>query len=89
MFDEMNTFDYQFNQGIYYGLGMMEYRFEEFAPALKMLPRHTGHMGVLGTQMLYDAESETSIIMSYGSTGFIEGSVQSLIKIMLILNRIQ
>lgn len=84
---------YQFNnkymRGIHYGSGFMEYHFEEYFPTLKSLPKMRGHMGVLGTQMFYDKETDTTYICSFGSTDFAAGSVQTMISILGIARRIK
>lgn len=83
------AFDEKFMRGIAYGLGTMEYRFNEFMPTLGFLPRYRGHMGVLGTHLLYDAESGTVLVASFGSTDFAAGSVRTVIQLLTILWRIQ
>jgi len=87
--DEMYQFDYKFMTGIHYGYGFMEYNFGEFFPTLSSLPDYTGHMGILGTQMFYEKSSDTVYISSFGSTDFSAGSVQVMIKILSIIERIQ
>lgn len=87
--DEMYQFDYKFINGIHYGYGFMEYNFGEFFPTLKSLPKFTGHMGVLGTQMFYDKASDMVYISSFGSADFSPGSVQVMIKIISILEKIR
>lgn len=82
-------FDEQFMRGIYYGLGMMEYRFEEFMPMVTPMPHYRGHMGILGTHLLYDAGSGTILVASFGSSEYAAGSVRSVIQILAILDRIE
>lgn len=86
--NEMTNFDQKFGTGMYYGLGMIEYKFTEFFPTLDFLPPLKGHMGVLGTQMVYDPESETVFICSFGSTNYTEGSVKTMIQILSYIERI-
>ena len=87
--NEMYSFDEKFIRGIHYGLGFMEYHFNEFSPFLNSLPVMTGHMGVLGTQMLYDRESKTVIVCSFGSTDYAAGSVRTVIKILNMITRLE
>ncbi len=85
----MYTFDHQHMGGIHYGLGVMEYHFEDFFPLLKGYPRMQGHMGALGTQLFYDRERDMVIVASFGSTDYTEGSVRMLIQIMGQVMRIR
>jgi hypothetical protein len=66
----------------------MEFRFGEYFPTLKALPVVRGHMGVLGTQMLYDRNTDTVYISSFGSTDYTAGSVRTMIKILSYAERI-
>lgn len=85
--DSLYQFDHKFMRGIHYGNGFMAYHFKEFFPTLRSLPVMTGHMGVLGTQMFYDIESDTVYICSFGTTDYSAGSVQTMIKILSYLQR--
>jgi D-alanyl-D-alanine carboxypeptidase len=83
------SFDNKFMRGIHYGMGFMEYHFDEYFPTLKSLPNMKGHMGVLGTQMFYDNTTDTVYISSFGSTDYSAGSVQTMIKVLSLALRIQ
>lgn len=74
-------------KGINYGIGVMEYRFEDFFFLLKSLPRLKGHMGALGTQLFYNTETNTSFVLNLGSTRGTEDSVKLLIELMLLFQR--
>ena len=87
--EEMNQYNYKFEDGIYYGLGLMELRFEEFFPLLGHLPRLRGHMGVLGTSMFYDPETKTTYISSFGSTDFTRENIVTMIEVLMTLDRIK
>ena len=78
----------RFEQVIRYGRGMMRLKFADFFPLLQF-PDMIGHMGVLGTQLMYDPTSKTTIIISLGSTGYMQDSVQLLIETLGILGRIK
>ncbi len=83
------TFDQKFRPGIHYGLGFMEFRFGEFFPTLKSFPLLKGHMGVLGTEMLYDEATGTVYIASFGSAAYSAGSVRTMIKILTTARRVR
>jgi len=74
---------------MYYGHGFIEYHFGEFFPTLKSMPRFTGHMGILGTQMFYSKSTDTVYISSFGSADFAAGSVRTLIQVLSSLQRIK
>lgn len=82
-------FDHKFMQGLHYGNGFMEYHFGEYFPTLDVLPKFKGHMGTLGTHMLYDDKTDTTLIMSFGSSDYAAGSVQTMIKILGYLSRVK
>lgn len=86
---EMYRFDHKFTTGIYYGYGFMEYHFSDYFPTLSFLPQLKGHMGVLGTQMLYDKPTDTVYICSFGSTDYSAGSVKTMIKVLSLVYRIK
>lgn len=86
---EFYQFDYKFMTGLHYGNGFMEYHFGDYFPTLKSLPKYRGHMGILGTHMLYDIETDSVYISSFGSTDYSAGSVQTMIKILSTIERIE
>jgi len=85
---EMYVFKHKFVTGLYYGLGFMEYRFRDYSPTLGFLPSLRGHMGVLGTQVFYDKNSDTTVIMNLGSTDYTSKGVRLLIQILANVFRI-
>lgn len=85
----MENYNHKFITGIYYGLGLMQYRFEEFFFLLKGYPRMTGHIGVISTHMFYDEVHDAYVIMNYGSDAHMEKSVRNIISILGILNRVK
>lgn len=85
----MENYDNKFMTGIYYGLGMMQFRFEEYFFLLKGYPRMTGHMGILSTFMFYDDVHDAYVIVNFGSDAHIQKSVQNIIKIVGTLDRIR
>ncbi len=80
-------FDHKYMIGIRYGYGFMQYRFNEFSFLLKSLPRMIGHMGVLGTQMVYDPATGGVYIASFGSDAAPAASVRTMIKVLRILQK--
>lgn len=87
--DALNKFDYEFMHGIAYGNGFMQMEFEKFMPTLGFLPRMTGHMGVLGTQLFYDQTSNMVYVSSFGSSDATAASVQTMIQILSTVYRIK
>jgi len=87
--DELNQFDYEFMSGIAYGNGFMQMQFEKFMPLFVYLPKMTGHMGVLGTQLFYDAPSDMVYVASFGSSDATAASVQSMMQILATVHRIK
>jgi D-alanyl-D-alanine carboxypeptidase len=88
--DLMASFDNRYRQGLYYGLGMMQTRFEEFFFLLKSLPRLQGHLGVTGVHAWYDPVSKASYVMNVGNTKDMVISFKVLIQILqLVYQEIQ
>lgn len=85
----MENYNNKFMTGIYYGLGMMQFRFEEYFFLLKGYPRMTGHMGILSTFMFYDDVHDAYVIINFGSDAHMQKSVQNIIKIVGTLDRIR
>ena len=85
----LNKFDYEFMSGIAYGNGFMQMQFEKFIPTLGFLPKMTGHMGVLGTQLFYDAATDMVYVSSLGSSDATASSVQTMIQILSAVYRIK
>ncbi|MNN52297.1 hypothetical protein D3C81_1669860 [compost metagenome] len=67
---------------------MMEIHFEEFFFLLKVLPRLKGHIGVLATHMFCHPETDTYIVMNFGSTTSMVKSFKALIEIILTVKKI-
>ncbi|NOU67228.1 serine hydrolase [Paenibacillus sp. LMG 31461] len=85
----MKTFPNKFRNGIHYGLGMMELHFEGFFFLLRGLPRLQGHSGILGTHMFSHPESDTHIVMNFGSSTSIVRSYRALIEVVTTLKRMR
>ena len=85
--DLMATFNHRYFKGLYYGLGMMQVRFEKFFFMLKNLPRLQGHLGVTGVHAWYDPKTKATFVLNVGNTKDMAASFRLLIKIMQILYR--
>lgn len=83
--DQMATFEHRYIQGLHYGLGMMQVRFEEFFFLLKGLPKLQGHLGVTGVHAWYDPKTKATFVLNIGNTKDISASFRLLIKILQIL----
>lgn len=85
--DRMATFNHRYRQGLHYGLGMMQVRFEEFFFLLKGLPKLQGHLGVTGVHAWYDPKTKASFALNVGNTKDIAMSFKLLIEMMQTLNK--
>jgi D-alanyl-D-alanine carboxypeptidase len=83
----MARFTHRYRQGMVYGVGMMQLRFEQFFFLLKGLPRLQGHLGVTGVHAWYDPGSGASYVLNVGNTKDIAGSFKLLIKILQIVHQ--
>jgi len=79
---QMTNFKHKFRGGLWYGMGMMETRFEEFFFLLRGLPRLTGHIGILSTHMFSLPQQDLHIIINLGDSGQMTNSFKLLIEIM-------
>jgi D-alanyl-D-alanine carboxypeptidase len=85
----LNQFDYEFMPGIAYGNGFMQMQFEGFFPTLGFLPRMSGHIGILGTGMFYDQDSDMVYVASFGSSDATATSVKTMIKVLTLIDRVE
>lgn len=85
---QMTDFDKKYDKGIYYGMGMMYFDFSELSFMLGSMTDVYGGMGVTGSYMLYDKENDTFYIANYGSMDFTEKSINDLITIRTLYDRI-
>lgn len=82
-----SSFTNRYRQGLHYGLGMMQIRFEEFFFMLKNLPRVQGHLGVTAVHAWYDQKSNGMFVLNVGDTKEMASSFRLLIKILQIVYR--
>lgn len=87
--NQMTNFSRKYMDGVYYGLGMMEFRFGEFSYFLKDIPNLYGGVGDSSTFMLYDKSNDIHIIANFGSIDFMEVSVPFLAEVLMAVNRLE
>ncbi|WP_182914447.1 serine hydrolase [Paenibacillus sp. 1011MAR3C5] len=86
---QIAAFPYRFRPGIYYGLGMMEIRFEGLFFLLRGYPRLRGHLGITAAHLHYDPASDTHIVLNFGSDAAMRPSFNALIAMMNELRKAQ
>ncbi len=80
-YQKMTVFHHHFTSGMYYGLGMMELRFEKVFFLLKGFPRFHGHLGVLGVHAWVDVLHGDIYIINMGNFSDMVKSFQLLIQV--------
>jgi len=83
------TFKHHFNAGMFYGLGLMELRFEKFFFLLKGLPRFYGHLGVLGVHAWVDPNTGNTIIINVSDMSKMVSSFNLLISCVMAITQSQ
>lgn len=83
--NQMANFDHRYRQGLYYGIGLMQVRFEEFFFLLKSLPRLQGHLGVTGVHAWYNPDTKDTFVLNIGNTKDMVKSFKLLISIMQLV----
>ncbi len=79
----------RFERVIRYGRGVMRLRFADIFPLLSGYPDMIGHMGILGTHLFFDPKNKVIVIISLGSTGYMEASVRLLVETVGVLRRVR
>lgn len=87
VYNQMKDFKEKYDKGIYYGMGMMLFDFSELSFLLGSMSEVYGGMGSTGVYMFYDQNNDTYFIANYGSLEFMEKSIEELIKIRMIYDR--
>ncbi len=87
VYQQMTDFSESFDKGIYYGMGMMYFDFSELSFLLGSMTNVYGGMGITGTYMFYDQEKDTYFIANFGSLDFMKKSIEELIKIRMLYDR--
>jgi D-alanyl-D-alanine carboxypeptidase len=85
--NQMAEFNHRYRQGLYYGVGMMQVRFEEFFFLLKSLPRLQGHLGVTGVHAWYNPINGDTFVLNVGNTNDMIASFKLLITIVQLVQR--
>lgn len=91
VYSRMTDFHHRYDKGIYYGMGMMYFDFSELSFLLKLsaITDVYGGVGSTGTYALYDKENDTYYIANFGSLDFAEKSIEELVKVRLIYDRMK
>ncbi|MUT64684.1 serine hydrolase [Paenibacillus sp. NEAU-GSW1] len=87
VYSQMTDFSHRYEKGIYYGMGMMKFDFSELSFLLGSMTDVYGAVGATGTYALYDKKTETVFIANFGSLDFTEKSIEELVKIRMIYDR--
>lgn len=85
--DHMATFTHRFTAGMFYGLGLMELRFEKFFFLLKGLPRLYGHLGVLGVHAWTNPKTGDTIIINVSDMSKMVASFHLLISCVMAITQ--
>lgn len=86
---KMTDFRHDYDKGIRYGLGMMYFDFSELSFLLGSMTDVYGAVGATGTYALYDKKNDTFYIANFGSLDFAEKSIEELVKIRMIYDRMK
>ncbi|WP_328473372.1 beta-lactamase family protein [Actinoplanes sp. NBC_00393] len=84
----LTAFEHEFEPGIRYGMGVMQFRFSELSPLLFSMSDAYGAVGATGTYALYDPEGDTYFVANYGSLEFGEKAIEELVDLRLITDRL-
>jgi D-alanyl-D-alanine carboxypeptidase len=87
VYGQMTAFDHRYDKGIDYGMGMMAFDFSELSFLLGSMTDVYGGVGATGTYVLYDRVNDTYFIANFGSLDFAEKSIEELVKIRMIYDR--
>lgn len=85
--NQMEDFKYPFHGGMFYGLGMMQVKFERFFFLLKNMPRLQGHLGVTGVHAWYNKDTKDTYVFNVGSNKLLARSFQYLVNMVMIIEK--
>ncbi len=88
-YNKLKTITNKKMDGLHYGLGFAELRFNEFSMFLNGMNPMKGAIGANGSFMLYDEEKDLYLIANFGSIDNIELSIQTLIKVLMTYDRLK
>ena len=80
--------NYQFMDGIEYGLGMMTVDFGKMSFFIPSIPKLHGHSGILGTLLFYSPDFDTHIIVNLGNTDDVGESFEMMYWILSEIEKI-
>ncbi|GMK37683.1 hypothetical protein PCCS19_07370 [Paenibacillus sp. CCS19] len=88
-YSQMTDFQYRYDKGIYYGMGMMMFDLSELSFLLRFsgLTAMYGAVGATGTYVLYDKDNDTYFAANFGSLDFAEKAIEELVTIRMIYDR--
>ncbi len=89
VYRQMTDFTHRYDKGIYYGMGMMRFDFSELSFLLGSMTDVYGGVGATGTYALYDQAADTYYIANFGSLDYAEKSIEELVKIRMIYDRMK
>lgn len=84
----LTDFVSEYQTGIRYGLGVMQFRFSELSPLLFSMTDVHGAVGSTGTFALHDPTTDTYYVANFGSLAYSEKAIEQLIEIRLLFDRL-
>jgi D-alanyl-D-alanine carboxypeptidase len=83
----MSEFKHYFTSGMFYGLGLIELRFEKVFFLLKGLPKLEGNLGVLGVHAWINQQTKDIFIINVSNMKQMVSSFNLLISIVIEINK--
>lgn len=80
----MSQFEHKFNQGLMYGQGLMQVRFERFFFLLRNMLRLQRHLGVTDVHAWYDPKTKNSFVLNVVNANQLSASFRLLIAVVQI-----
>lgn len=87
-FDRLTDFAHEFDEGIGYGMGVLQFRFSELSPLLFSMSNAYGAVGATGSYALYDEANQMIYVANYGSLEFSQKAIEELVQLRLIVERL-
>lgn len=84
---DMRSFDHIFHAGMYYGLGMIELRFDRLFFLLKGYPRLQGGLGVSAAHAWCDYETLDTYVINMGDVKKMGSSFQLLVRVAGLIKK--
>jgi D-alanyl-D-alanine carboxypeptidase len=85
----LTDFEHEYDKGIRYGMGVMQFRFSELSPLLFSMSDAYGAVGATGTYALYDPAGDTIFVANYGSLEFGAKAIEELVSLRMIIDRLE